>query len=276
MDSPNFILLHWRNESLSFHTNLSVLHRKADTEATHDIRVAFKKLRAYARLLVAILPEKAVKVDFPATEDLFRVLGKQRDLEICQELLHRYESNGDRYSELKEYFETGLKQARRWSRQAIRDYDTAEIADAETRVLNATSTISVETLAERTVELIRSSFFGCEMYFPTPHKLRQNLKNVFYWVRILPSGHGLESLGDELHDVLDELGGWQDRQVFAIRTRHYRRDHVPKPLKAYARLKKLEEKNRVLAEGLLDSALKKLSRLLKSKAGGGKGAATSV
>src|SRR5215831_3746580 len=84
--SANFLVQHWKKELQTFQENLAVLLKTSNTDAIHDLRVAVKKLRSYFKFYSEVF-EEPNSLLFVETEKLFSVLGKQRNIEICLELL---------------------------------------------------------------------------------------------------------------------------------------------------------------------------------------------
>src|ERR1044072_4521270 len=87
MPEENPILLYWRSELQVFNENLLSLREQINEKATHDLRVAIKKLRSCFKIY-SELAKKKNKRGLPADIDsLFSILGKQRDIEMSKALL---------------------------------------------------------------------------------------------------------------------------------------------------------------------------------------------
>jgi len=87
MPDENPILIYWRSELQVFNKNLLSLQQQINEEATHDLRVAIKKLRSCFKIYSDLI-EKKHKKELPAGFDsLFSILGKQRDIEMNKKLL---------------------------------------------------------------------------------------------------------------------------------------------------------------------------------------------
>jgi CHAD domain-containing protein len=123
MDYPDFIFAYWKKEQQAFRKNLAILKQHPDKDAVHDIRVTIKKLRAALQLYVLISGEPLWKYPLQETDSFFSILGKQRDIEICLELLTAFENEiGKKYTELNHYFQSVLAVAYKWTRDAVKKY----------------------------------------------------------------------------------------------------------------------------------------------------------
>jgi len=91
MDNSSFILLYWRKEQKEFKKNFEILRSRPDKNAVHDIRVSIKKLRACLKLYSLIGEKDKWQTLFTETKKLFSILGKERDIEVCIELISGYE-----------------------------------------------------------------------------------------------------------------------------------------------------------------------------------------
>src|SRR6476660_910477 len=90
MPDENPILIYWRSELQVFNKNLLSLQQQINEEATHDLRVAIKKLRSCFKIYSDLIEKK--HKELPADFDsLFSILGKQRDIEMNKKLLLSFE-----------------------------------------------------------------------------------------------------------------------------------------------------------------------------------------
>ena len=120
MVSYNTIFLHWKKSQKDFDKNLNRLQQQINTETIHDIRVAIKKLRALLNLYILFKKEPEWVYLLKKTENLFKVLGRQRDIEICWSLTDHFvkETNGS-CKEWKHYLQAVLKITKAWVNQEI-------------------------------------------------------------------------------------------------------------------------------------------------------------
>ena len=132
MNNANPILNNWRKEQKVFDENLSLLRKKLDKEAIHDLRVAIKKLRAYLDLYSQLKKvtdpvEAGQQGLLDKTEELFDTIGRQRDVEICLEVLTSFkEETNYSYPQLTLYLQAVLKITKAWSNQEIHGYKNKE------------------------------------------------------------------------------------------------------------------------------------------------------
>ncbi len=265
MGYTDFIFILWKKEQRVFSKNLAVLKKQADKNAVHDLRVAVKKLRAALELYL-LISEKPLQEDpLKETEQLFSILGKQRDIEICLEIIEASEKEtGKKYAALKYYFRTVLSVAYQWTKKAVLQYKKKELEETAILLESETQVIEQEELKHKIAGIINARFADSRNYYKKPHKLRQNLKEIYYWIKMIPESlfFGVE-YEKELHDVLDDFGNWQNLTVFEIKLKHFRKDYLPKTFPEYDSTKMLEAAVKEKKENLLRLALNQTSSLLK-------------
>jgi len=265
MSYSNFILILWKKEQKVFNNNLAVLKQHPRKKAVHDLRVAVKKIRAALKLYLLISEKPWPEDPLKETEQLFSILGKQRDIEICLEIIDASEKETvKKYPELKYYFRTVLSVAHKWSKKAALQYHRKELNEIALLLKTETQVIEPEKLKLKIAGIIHTHLVNSRNYFKKPHRLRQCLKEIYYWIKMIP-----ESLlfpfeyEKELHDVLDDFGNWQNLSVFEIKLRHFRKDYLPKTFPEYDSIKMLESGVNEKKEKLLNEALNKTSSLLR-------------
>ena len=265
MEFIDFIFTFWAKEQKIFNKNLAILKKHPGKKAVHNLRIAVKKLRAALELYLLIsekpLPENPLK----ETEQLFSILGKQRDIEICIEIIDAAEKEtGKKYPALKYYFRTVLSVVSAWTKKAVQQYKMKEWEEIALLLKNETQVIEQEELKQKIAGIINNHLVHCRNYFKKPHKLRQFLKEIYYWINMIPGSllHKVE-YEKELHDVLDDFGNWQNLTVFEIKLKHFRKDYLPKTFPEYESTKMLEVSVKEKKEKLLEITLDKTSSLLK-------------
>ena len=266
MNYPNIVFPCWKKEQEVFNKNLAVLKQKPETNAVHDIRVAIKKLRAILRLYVLLTEEQLWKYPLRETEDLFTILGKQRDIEICMELLQAFEKEtGKKYPELRRYLDETLNTAQQWVKNAVTAHKKRELSAVALMLKTESIPFTTEELRVKAIRIIASHLAGCSAYFKQPHKLRQQLKEIYYWIKMAEEILAVRvDYEKKLHQLLDEFGKWQDIQVFETRIRHFRKDHLPRAFPEYESLKTLESVIKEKGEALLKTTLSKTRHLIKN------------
>jgi len=267
MDTPAFIVTHWQDEQKVFLKNLELLKDHSDKDAVHDIRVAIKKLRAILELYIFLTTEKLWENPLNETETLFKVLGRQRDIDICLEKLKNpVTHSGFTFHELSSFFESVLKKARQWTSVAVRQYDENEIGRIKVLLKSEETHLTNEVTLQKAMTIITSQLLEARQLLKLPHQLRQHLKKIFYWVRMLPGGLPVIFHEKELHEITDDLGIWQDNEIFLARLRHFKKDFLPKTYDEYGQLRILTLEIRNVNKLLLSKALRKTRKLLKTVA----------
>jgi CHAD domain-containing protein len=267
MYSPAFIVAHWQEQHKVFLKNLEILKDHPDKDAVHDIRVAIKKLKAILELYIFLTAEKLWENPLNETETLFKVLGRQRDIDICLENLKKsVTESGFSFHELSSFFELVLKKARQWSSVAVRQYDENEIGRIKVLLKSEETQLTNEVTLQKAMTITTSQLLEARQLLKLPHQLRQHLKKIFYWVRMLPGKLPVAIHEKELHEITDDLGLWQDNEIFLARLRHFRKDYLPKTYDEYGQLGILALEIRNANKLLLGKALRKTRKLLKTVA----------
>src|SRR5688500_285043 len=192
MRSSNLILQYWNNEYQYFKKNLLIGKKKGDSVAIHEVRVTIKKLRAYLKLLLIFTNKKSEDELFAKTEELFKVLGRHRDVEISFELTSQYEKKiKEKYPELKSFLETQNEQTLLWSVKALNKYRDKELRHIEKLIAKSPELAEDEIVLQKITSLVITSLLLAKENYAVPHKLRQELKEVYYWTKMFPEKHFL-------------------------------------------------------------------------------------
>jgi CHAD domain-containing protein len=240
----NTILFHSLKEQKVFTTNLKLLRKRLSTEAIHDLRVAVKKLNAYCELYI-LLQKQIDPLSFSneellnKTNELFDTIGRQRDVEICIELIDDLQKENDfSCPEFIHYLRTLLNITKAWSRGAIHQFRNKEIPVMAILLRKDKQHRNAGSLNQNIESVINLQLAELTNHFGKPHRLRKKLKSIFYWLSLV---NGNEKYRPELlNNILDELGNWQNWEVLQVRLKHFRKDYLAKPFIEYDVLKKLE------------------------------------
>jgi CHAD domain-containing protein len=264
---PNTLFIRWKKEQKECSRNLTILQQNINQEAIHNMRVAIKKLNAYASLYLVLpnengcTPGEEEKL-LPHTHQLFEITGRQRDLEICLALLRTLQKEtGHLYAELRFYFQSILKTAKAWTNEEVHRYKPKEVA-AFARLLKEDKSLDKLLQTGTSIKAeIEKLLTAVPSLLKQPHLLRKQLKLIYYW-------HSLLSEKDIykpalLHNILDDLGNWQDYEVLGRRISHFRKDYLPRPFAAYSELRKLEALIAGKKKALLVAGRKKIKNWLE-------------
>ena len=223
MNRENTFYKCWKKELTEFSASLSVLRKKTDPDATHNIRVSIKKLRVWVTLYCLHVNDPAPLQKMETTESFFAVLGVQRDAENCLKLITCYEKeNTQVYPGLKKQLKYQLVQSRNRSKKAIEKYDKKDLS-------SLTFLFKQEEPDGKARTIILQQFInqvaGIKKEYKQLHQLRRHLKMLYYWLLLMPDESdksGFET--DKLHAILESLGEWQDLGSTEKRVRHFRKD----------------------------------------------------
>ena len=264
MPETIFILSDWLQEQAVFKKNLLLLKDGPEKDALHDLRVAIKKMRALLELYILLSGEKLMENPLLQTEELFKTVGRQRDIEICLDCLQKYSKDtGIFLPESKEYFQTILKKGRHWTTVAVKAYNDKEPGSIKTLLSGEKELLSSEEIVSKAIDIILAEFIVSAGLFRQPHKLRQHLKKIFYWVKTLPGNLPDWLYEKELHRLCDDLGIWQDNDMFIKKMKHFRKDLLPATYIEHKEIIWMQERMISQNQRLLKSSLQRTRRLLK-------------
>ena len=268
MHTGNLLSLNWNKEQKEFEKNLSLLREKYRKDAIHDLRVAVKKLRAYLELGLLLprdteaSPGFEVELLIKNTESFFTLSGRQRDLEICQEMVSSLKKEtGYSYTELQSWFSSCLKKARGWTIAGIQSFNKSELQIAGRLLEQKIQSTDTNTISRQLLKLIDEQIPELHHHFREPHQLRKKLKKIYYWLQLIRPGVPETT---SLNDILDDLGHWQDLGVVGTRIKHFRQDLLPKIFIEKEHLKEAEKKMESRKKVLLRSTIAKTRKWIKS------------
>jgi CHAD domain-containing protein len=269
MAEINFLYRHWKKQQLVFQSNFIRLQQRLDATAIHDIRVATKKLRAFLSFYCLLQKDQTHPHYLGKTEALFEVLGKQRNIEVCLELLaaHKKE-NGTHYKELHRFLQTQLKVSKGWTNEEIHRYHKKELAQVALLLKEELRTITDQHLVLELNTLIHQQVAATKKVHQKPHQVRKQLKEIYYWITLLPDKENCDQYHPEdLHIILENLGHWQDMETLSILCHHFRKDHLPGSFTESDTLRILEdqlaEKKKLLQKLAMDKVRKWIEKIEK-------------
>ncbi len=249
MAEPVFLIQHWKKQQNTFTANLILLKSKSENNAIHDWRVSVKKLRSYLKLFFLILERKFDKDWLSKSEKLFRITGKLRDISMSQFLLDEAEKkNNVKYSSFKSYLNYSFTVTQKRTDLTIHSFDDNELLKAYEYILLELSNINDEKLQERTVDIIfkqikKISELLKNFSQKNAHELRKLMKDLLYWATISP--FPVPNITDRLNNlgnITDKFGNWQDMNVFLTKIKYFRSDLLPKKTEEYLLYKTLEKR----------------------------------
>ena len=269
MPGNNPLLRNWQSELKVFQTNLSLLRKEMNGDAIHELRVAIKKLRSYFKLYVALVKKNDGGQLPGKTRELFTVLGKNRNLEMCRELVLSFggKKNKSLHSLLL-YLQLLQDQTSEYCQEAIKNFKIKELKELTEElendleksepgeILNGTG-VMIASLMEHTRDNMVS--FG-----DRSHLIRKDLKDIFYMDRIFKENKVLKrSQSKEIDRILIHLGNVQDHEVMITNLEHFRKTIISKGDVGYELIKEIELKGEKKKSSLLEKAATLTEALLK-------------
>ena len=268
MPTTIFILLHWKKEQRIFSQNLATLRKLPADTAIHDLRVAVKKLRSYLKLLTILFKKKEEEPGLEKTCQLFKILGKHRDIEIGLLLLQGFEKeNKLTYTAFRFHLKVALQRTQLWVQHAVSNYDEGELTQLTRQLgLNLKEKNEQELLKEISIIFTKENKKLARLVkhlTDQPHEIRKMLKNIFYWISICPKDFLFNSdQVSKLKKTLDQLGNWQDHEMLHSKIKHFRKDFVPASREEYQQLKGLEKDIERKMDLMLAKAAEHIQNLL--------------
>lgn len=227
----------WQKELRIFSASLSRLRKKTDPHDIHTLRVSFKKLRAFTLLSCTDEQDPSPLLKLEPAEQLFNAVGKQRNVEICQELVNAISKEKNKYCPgLLRYLRHQHREAIRFTAKAMALYDSKPLLS-----LKYFMETEDGALIKKIGELVVGQEINIRKAFRDPHQLRRLLKTVYYWILLVAD----ETAGAPfhpvlLHDILAELGRWNDLATSRRMIRHFRKDFLPASETEYQYLREME------------------------------------
>lgn len=268
MTANNFLYQHWKKQQTVFHQHLAGLQQRLDATAIHDIRVATKKLRSYISFYAFLADDQ--QHYFGKTEALFDVLGKLRNIEVSLELVSDYKKEtGNHLKLFQQFLLQQLKPAKAWSNEAIHLYHKKELAKIALLLKQETSAFTDEQLVQQLQQLINRQSGEIKKILREPHRVRKQLKEIWYWISLLPGEEFREQYKhDELHDILETLGHWQDMGTLFSFCHHFRKDFLPGSFSESDSLKILEDGLLEKKKQLQHKAMNKVKKWISGQPAG--------
>ena len=268
MPDENPILIYWRSELQVFSKNLLSLQEHINEKATHDLRVAIKKIRSCFKLYSNLIKKKQKK-ELPAGIDsLFSILGKQRDIEMSKKLLLLLGGKNTAFlNPILVYLQLLQDQAGEYSRPAIQQFESKELEVLTNQLETGFENLNNEEILSKTKEVVNSSVEKVEddlkHFKERSHLVRKQLKDIFYQSKMF---HGkslfTKSQLKKLDTILDHLGNIHDHEVLISNLKNFRKTILPNTMKEYAMIKRIEERAEKKKDTLLERAHRSTEELI--------------
>jgi CHAD domain-containing protein len=268
MPDENPILTYWRTELDAFNKNLSSLQAQINEEATHDLRVAIKKLRSSFKLYSRLLKRKHDKGLPAGVNSLFSMLGKHRDIEMNKKLLVSFGGkNTTLLNPILLYLQLLQDQAAEYSRPCIQQFESKELETFTNNIDAGLEGLTNEEILSKTNDIIDSSLKKVEddlkHFKDRSHLVRKQLKDVFYQSKMLHDKSMFSKLQlRTLDTILDSLGSVHDHEVLILNLKNFRKTILVNTMKEYVMIKKIEERVKKKKDDLLEKAYKSTEELI--------------
>jgi len=268
MPDENPILKYWRSELEVFNKNLLSLQHQINEEATHDLRVAIKKLRSCFKIYSALIEKKHKKELPEGFDSLFSILGKQRDIEMNKKLLLSLGGkNTILLNPILVYLQLLQDQAVEYGRPSIQQFESRKLETLTNEMEAGLENLNNEELLSKANEMVNSSVEKVEddlkHFKERSHLIRKQLKDVFYQSKMFHGkGPFTKSQLKTLDTILDHLGNVHDHEVLISNLKNFRKTILPNTMKEYAMIKRIEERVEKRKDNLLEKAYQSTEKLI--------------
>jgi len=260
MPDENPILTYWAAELEVFNKNLLSLRERINEEATHDLRVAIKKIRACFKLYSVILKKKHKNGLPVGIASLFSILGKHRDIEMNKKLLLSFGGkNTAPLNPILVYLQLLQDQAGEYSRPCIQQFDAKKLETLTNEMETEFESLTNEQILSQTNETIDTSIRKVEddlkHFKERSHLVRKQLKDIFYQSKMIhDKGMFTKRQLKTLDTILDNLGSVHDHEVLISNLKNFRKTILANTMKEYAMIKKIEARAKKRKDDLLEKA----------------------
>lgn len=228
MDQPNLLIKSWQEQKSIFIDNLAISRKRPTKAAAHDIRVSMKKMRSYLRLTEPITGLDWKQV-FAGTKKLFRSFGRLRDFEMSIALTRTQEKSLETsFGNFKKYLIVNRSLMRKWVKQDTLRYDEQQLNGLTQKLtLSFTNEELIGKITDLSGAKIKKARQQGRHFQKKAHKIRKELKDAYYWLRICPPEIVENIIAvKELDKMLGFLGKWQDHFILKKKIDRYLKDFV--------------------------------------------------
>jgi len=258
------LLRHWMDETVTFQQNLALLRKHISEDAIHDLRVSVKKLRSYAKFLHH-LPNIRLTQNLRATEELFLILGKQRNIVVSKELTVATLKNKAMAGSFVLYLHQLLEQSNKYCEAAIRNYQDKVLneftAGLAKRFANCPEDRVLKEAKARVDSSLKEIRPQLKTFSKEYHLVRKKLKDIFYWSAVFPSILS-DSDTKQIDKALDCLGSAQDHAILVSNFKTFRKMLLANKSKDSELIRKSEEKASAKQKQFLEKALEIIRNLV--------------
>jgi CHAD domain-containing protein len=267
MDSENFISLNWKEQVKIFTTNLAICRKRPTKNSVHDLRVAIKRMRSFLRLKKKLTGENWKSL-FRNTAALFKSFGRLRDFDMSLTLTKQYERKEQAiHLSLKKHLSANRSLAWQLARQDALNYNPDELNQFTAQFVLTTKEITEKELFEKLLNAVENKSKKVkeldDHFQHHAHEIRKLLKDVYYWLKIVPAeNRGAFIDLRKLDKVLNLLGHWQNHFILGEKINSFLEEQ-PVNKEEKDLLEGLEKKLFSAQDDLLEKARKNWERLVK-------------
>lgn len=223
---------YFREQSQEVAQNLPLVRQSTDVDGIHDLRVGIKKIKSIYELLDHCQDsEKMIDERFQAYHSLFKAAGKIRDLQVEEQLLHKYEKRlkmpfqsftSKIQQDIEAHTEAMTKEAEKFEHKILEnDYQ---------HLLELLQKQDEKKLTKRAKQYAVKRFEKVEKHAKKAHKpkklhkSRTHMKKGFYVTALLTEYAGLkelEPLTEKASNLASDIGDWHDKHVLLEEVEKY-------------------------------------------------------
>ena len=262
-ETENLLILSWDEQARIFKENLEIIQHGPTKNGIHDIRVAVKKLRCYLKLNEELTGKVWIE-EFKIIKVFFKQMGKLRDFENTYSIAQKLSRN-EKYSlpHFKKYLQSSIRLEKQWVRQSAVDFNFSLIDQISEKMHDCQAAITNDILIKK-IKGLADNIFKKVLTLSgdlaeNVHEIRKLLKDLFYWLAILPA----EILDNsvryrKMEKLLDKMGDWQDLYMFLYKVKQYKKQYSVKGTEEVEFLKRIREKVKDMQKEILNSIARKI------------------
>jgi CHAD domain-containing protein len=218
----NHLLTYYQQQKQTLFQKLDSLEKQMDVEELHDLRVTHKRIRAFFRMLKKIDPSLLPSdEDYNKIKSFYKTAGELRDLHVQDKEMSKHETNlGMDLSFIHDYISRYEEKAEKDFYEALNNFDRNVFDRYEEQLREGLQKDELYKWYKRVVDFTYNKLKTVENKIDQAstaeklHKVRSNLKDVFYYMEIINSEDTFDDISaKEVKDAQSFLGDWHDNVV---------------------------------------------------------------
>jgi CHAD domain-containing protein len=204
---------------------LSELAETYDEETVHNMRIAYKRIRAMNKFILAEYGgNKEIRDQIKILDSIYRYTGIIREIQVNIKLLRSYQNKFDRtFDKFYEYLDIRLKEIKSVLSDQSREFDIEGIKRYENMMYLLLKEANQKKLFIKAVKFIKKRIRKTESQMFEKcdkgryHKIRINAKEEYFFLQLLFSKADCKKRNFRLKYLKklgEKIGKWHDIEIF--------------------------------------------------------------